>query len=284
MRASDASGEYLRLMDEALRDAIRPRTPYEKELSQAMEYSLFTGGKRLRPLMTIKAFEMYNDYIHKSIPFAIAIEMIHTYSLIHDDLPAMDNDDYRRGKLTNHKVFGEAMAILAGDGLLNLAFETMLSATKGSNNNSSIRAMQEIGKASGIRGMIGGQAIDLQSEYETMEEEALLYMYKGKTAALIQAGIVAGAILADAPEEHIETLRDFGLRLGIAYQIQDDLLDDEKDSGIAKCTYLSFHSKEEADLKVKELSERAVKLLDQLEGADPSFFKNLTWELVGRTV
>ena len=284
MRTSDASVEYLRLMDEALRDAVRPRTPYEKELSQAMEYSLFSGGKRLRPLMTIKAFEMYNDYIHKAIPFAIAIEMIHTYSLIHDDLPAMDNDDYRRGKLTNHKVFGEAMAILAGDGLLNLAFETMLSAAKENCEAASIRAIQEISKASGIRGMVGGQAIDLQSKYENMEEEELLYMYKGKTAALIQAGIVAGAILADAPKEHIETLRDFGLRLGIAYQIQDDLLDDEKDSGISKCTYLSFHSKEEADVKVKELSERAVKLLDQLEGIDSSFFKNLTWELVGRTV
>lgn len=284
MRASDVSGEYLVLLDEGLKEAIRPRTPYEKELSQAMEYSLFTGGKRLRPLMTIKAFEMYNDYFHKALPFAMAIEMIHTYSLIHDDLPAMDNDDYRRGKLTNHKVFGEAMAILAGDGLLNLAFETMLYAAKGSNFNSSIRAMQEIVKSSGVRGMIGGQAIDLQSEYESMEEEALLYMYKGKTAALIQAGIVAGAILADAPEEHIEILRDFGLRLGIAYQIQDDLLDDEKDSGSAKCTYLSFHSKAAAESKVKELSERAVKLLDLLDGVNPSYFKNLTRELVGRTV
>lgn len=284
MRHIDDKNEYLALIDENLRNAIKSKTPYEQELSSAMEYSLFTGGKRLRPLMTIKAYEMYDDYIHKALPYAMAIEMIHTYSLIHDDLPAMDNDDFRRGKMTNHKVFGEAMAILAGDSLLNLAFETMLSAARESCDISSIKAMQEIAKASGCKGMIGGQAIDLRSDIGSMDEESLLYMYKGKTAALIQASILSGAIIGGASMEHIEKLRDFGLRLGLAYQIQDDLLDDEKDESIKKCTYLSFYSKEEAEKKVKDLSDRAVSILDSLEDIDTSFFKELTLELVGRQV
>ena len=284
MRHIDDKNEYLALIDENLRNAIKSKTPYEQELSAAMEYSLFTGGKRLRPLMTIKAYEMYDDYIYKALPYAMAIEMIHTYSLIHDDLPAMDNDDFRRGKMTNHKVFGEAMAILAGDSLLNLAFETMLSAAKESCDISSIKAMQEIAKASGCKGMIGGQAIDLRSDIGSMDEESLLYMYKGKTAALIQASILSGAIIGGASMEHIEKLRDFGLRLGLAYQIQDDLLDDEKDESIKKCTYLSFYSKEEAEKKVKDLSDRAVSILDSLEDIDTIFFKELTLELVGRQV
>ncbi len=284
MRHIDDKNEYLALIDENLRNAIKSKTPFEQELSAAMEYSLFTGGKRLRPLMTIKAYEMYDDYIHKALPYAMAIEMIHTYSLIHDDLPAMDNDDFRRGKMTNHKVFGEAMAILAGDSLLNLAFETMLSAAKESCDISSIKAMQEIAKASGCKGMIGGQAIDLRSDIGSMDEESLLYMYKGKTAALIQASILSGAIIGGASTEHIEKLRDFGLRLGLAYQIQDDLLDDEKDESIKKCTYLSYYSKEEAEKKVKDLSDRAVSILDSLEDIDTLFFKELTLELVGRQV
>lgn len=284
MRHIDDKNEYLALIDENLRNAIKSKTPYEQELSAAMEYSLFTGGKRLRPLMTIKAYEMYDDYIYKALPYAMAIEMIHTYSLIHDDLPAMDNDDFRRGKMTNHKVFGEAMAILAGDSLLNLAFETMLSAAKESCDISSIKAMQEIAKASGCKGMIGGQAIDLRSDIGSMDEESLLYMYKGKTAALIQASILSGAIIGGASTEHIEKLRDFGLRLGLAYQIQDDLLDDEKDESIKKCTYLSFYTKEEAEKKVKDLSDRAVSILDSLEDIDTLFFKELTLELVGRQV
>lgn len=284
MRHIDDKNEYLALIDENLRNAIKSKTPYEQELSAAMEYSLFTGGKRLRPLMTIKAYEMYDDYIYKALPYAMAIEMIHTYSLIHDDLPAMDNDDFRRGKMTNHKVFGEAMAILAGDSLLNLAFETMLSAAKESCDISSIKAMQEIAKASGCKGMIGGQAIDLRSDIGSMDEESLLYMYKGKTAALIQASILSGAIIGGASMEHIEKLRDFGLRLGLAYQIQDDLLDDEKDESIKKCTYLSFYSKEEAEKKVKDLSDRAVSILDSLEDIDTLFFKELTLGLVGRQV
>ena len=284
MRHIDDKNEYLALIDENLRNAIKSKTPFEQELSAAMEYSLFTGGKRLRPLMTIKAYEMYDDYIYKALPYAMAIEMIHTYSLIHDDLPAMDNDDFRRGKMTNHKVFGEAMAILAGDSLLNLAFETMLSAARESCDISSIKAMQEIAKASGCKGMIGGQAIDLRSDIGSMDEESLLYMYKGKTAALIQASILSGAIIGGASMEHIEKLRDFGLRLGLAYQIQDDLLDDEKDESIKKCTYLSFYSKEEAEKKVKDLSDRAVSILDSLEDIDTLFFKELTLGLVGRQV
>ncbi|MDX9918142.1 MAG: polyprenyl synthetase family protein [Gudongella sp.] len=284
MRVTDGMGEYLDILNDNLRDAMKPRTDREKELCEAMEYSLFTGGKRLRPLMTIKAFEMYDEYIHDSIPFAMAIEMIHTYSLIHDDLPAMDNDDYRRGKPTSHKVYGEAIAILAGDGLLNLAFETMVKASRGDRAQRAVRAMYEVGKASGVRGMIGGQAIDLRAEADEIDEETLLYMYRGKTAALIQASILAGAILGGASDEDIENLREFGCKLGLAFQIQDDILDCEKDKDIGKCTYLAFNSLEKAEEQVKKLSDEAIEALEKLTERDTKFFKKLTLDLVGRSV
>lgn len=281
--------KYISLIDMELRSVLLNKDKYNGSIYDAMEYSLFTGGKRLRPIMNLKAFELFNNDIDRALPFAMAVEMIHTYSLIHDDLPSMDNDDFRRGKLTNHKVYGEAMAILSGDGLLNLAFETMLSYT---NLNSksledyqrNIRAIDEIGTYSGCKGMIGGQVLDLMSSFDNMNEEKLLYMYKSKTAALIQASLVSGAIVGGANEEEINAIRDFGLNLGLAYQIKDDLLDANQDESINKFTYLKYYSIEESEEQVTKLSQRAMESLDHLVDKDTSFLKALASFLIDRDI
>lgn len=285
MKTSKIYEEYITLIDEHLLSSVKSSSDYDKTICESMEYSLFTGGKRLRPLMTIMAYEMFDDYIHNAIPFALAIEMIHTYSLIHDDLPSMDNDDYRRGKLTNHKVYGEAMAILTGDALLNLAFETMLKASNKHPGEKYIKAMCEVSKASGYKGMIGGQVMDIQSEGKTITYEDLHTMYKGKTAALIIAAITSGAIVAGANPMEIESLRTFGEKLGLAYQIQDDLLDLDQDERIKKTTYLTFHSIEDAKEMVNRLSDEAIEILTvDLSDYNTDFFQSLTRELIHRQV
>lgn len=279
--------KYISLVDMELRVVLNKKNMYNKRIYDAMEYSLFTGGKRLRPIFALKSFELFDNDLDKILPFAISIEMIHTYSLIHDDLPSMDNDDFRRGKPTNHKVFGEAMAILAGDGLLNLAFETMSEFTY-NNSKSSVdyvkymRAIKEISNYSGCNGMIGGQVLDLLSSFENMDEEKLIYMYSTKTAALIQASVVAGAIIGGASDRDIEILREFGLNLGLAYQIRDDLLDSSKDESIDKITYIRFHDSKEAEEKVSSLSQRALDALNLLQDKDTSHLKSLTRYLINR--
>ena len=226
------------IIDQELRKRFKDRNGYQKRIFETMDYSLFTGGKRLRPIMAIKSYEMFGKDIEEILPYAIAIEMIHTYSLIHDDLPAMDNDDFRRGKPTNHKVFGEAMAILSGDGLLNSAFETIADYMEElktiDNYKKHIRAFKEISRYSGVYGMIGGQVVDLFANHDTMAEDKLMFMYKTKTAALIQSALVTGAIIGEAKEEEIESMREFGLNLGLAYQIRDDILDMNQDKDIKK--------------------------------------------------
>lgn len=276
--------EYFELIDHCLREAVKAGNPYEKDLEETMEYSLFTGGKRLRPLMTLKAYEMYDSYIHNAMPYALAIEMIHTYSLIHDDLPAMDDDDFRRGKATCHKKFGEAMAILTGDSLLNLAYQTLLKTALSCKDNRAVRAGYEIAKASGHSGMIGGQVLDIKGEDEKMSEEDLFQMYRGKTAALIQASILSGAIAGGGSDGDIEALRAFGEKLGIAYQLQDDLLDLQEDSEIQKSTYLSFHGQEETMEMILAMSDEAISILKGLDHLDTRFFQDLTLELIHRDV
>ncbi len=276
-----------KVLDYYLKEILKKKDQFNKGIYDAMEYSLFTGGKRLRPIMSLETFFMFDDDIFKIIPFALAIEMIHTYSLIHDDLPCMDNDDFRRGKPTNHKVFGEAMAVLAGDGLLNLAYETMSDhILKNSKTEESYRrniwAMKEIGTYSGTKGMISGQVMDLMSSFNNMDEEKLFYMYRSKTAALIQASIVSGAIIGGANNDEIQALRNFGLYLGLAYQIQDDLLDLSQDEYINKFTYLSFHNMEKAENMVEKLSRDAIDSLDTLKDKDTSFLRELTKYLINR--
>ena len=236
----------------------------------------------------MKTFEIFDNDLDKILPFAMAIEMIHTYSLIHDDLPAMDDDDMRRGKKTNHIVFGEDIAILAGDGLLNLAFEIMSKHTV--ENSESIedykrntRAMMEIVNYSGIHGMIGGQVIDIKATDKNISEDRIIKMYKCKTAALFQGGIVAGAIIGGASEEEIEILRKYALNLGLSYQLQDDLLDEEEDREINKLTYLTFYDRHKTEMDINTYSSEAIKLLDSLN-KDTKFLEKLTYKLIGRDV
>ena len=276
-------------IDLELKTVLDGSYSYQEKIFESMNYSLFTGGKRLRPIMLIKTFSMYSGDIKKSIPYALAIEMIHTYSLVHDDLPSMDDDDFRRGKPTNHKIFGEAMAILTGDALLNLAFETMseniISTSKTIEDyEQNTRAMAEIAKYAGVYGMIGGQVVDLLGSHDNMEEDKLIFMYKMKTAALIQSSIVSGAILGGASYDDIEILREFGLKLGLAYQIRDDLLDREEDNIIDKITYIRHYNKDKAKREVEELSQEALRLLHELKDKDTSFLEKLTFDLIHREV
>ncbi len=190
-------------------------------LREAMRYSLLSGGKRLRGCLTLLACRAAGGTVQEALPFAAALEMIHAYSLIHDDLPAMDNDTLRRGKPTSHVMFGEAMAILAGDALLTFAFETMASSA----HPRALRALGEVAKAAGVGGMLAGQTLDVTSEGKAPDIALVQRIHRGKTAALLTAPVTAGLILGGAEEELIEAGRLFGLHLGLAFQIQDDLLD-----------------------------------------------------------
>lgn len=267
--------------------SVESKDLYQKRIFEALDYSAFTGGKRLRPIMALKTCEMFNDDYSPAMVFALAIEMIHTYSLIHDDLPAMDNDDFRRGKPTNHKVFGEAMAILAGDGFLNLAFELVLdfildNAKDTLEYKKYIRALKEISNYSGVNGMIGGQVIDLLASHDTMTGDKLVFMYKTKTAGLIQSALVSGAIVGNGDDSEIEIMREFGYNLGMAYQIRDDILDFEEDNSIDKLTYLTFYHIDKSEAKVIEYSENAIKVLRKLKGKNIDFFLKLTQDLILR--
>src|SRR5690625_5153604 len=275
-----------KIIDKYLKESINIKGEHQKEIFDAMEYSLFTGGKRLRPIFAIKVYEIFNPNIENILPYAAAIEMIHTYSLIHDDLPSMDNDDYRRGKLTNHRVFGEVMAILAGDGLLNLAFETMLKDAlkedEGIGYQQKVEVMYEIAKCAGVEGMIGGQVVDLFSNEGEMTRDKLLFMYQAKTAALFQASVLSGAILGGASPREVKILREYAQVLGLSYQLQDDLLDIEEDESINKFTYLSFYDKDKAEEDIERLCKESFDLLDKLDGRDTQFLKELTELLVNR--
>ena len=275
------------IIDMEFKGILKDKDIYQKRIIEAIDYSLFTGGKRLRPIMTIKSYELFKDNVEEILPFGMAIEMIHTYSLIHDDLPSMDNDDFRRGKPTSHKVFGEAMAILAGDGLLNLAFETIADhvdkkAETLEDYKRYTKAFKEISRYSGIYGMIGGQVVDLLATHNTMSEEKLLFMYKTKTAALIQSALVVGALIGEASDIEVEAIRDFGLNLGLAYQIRDDILDMDEDRDIKKLTYLSFHDLNRAKIAVEEYSNKAMNALKRLNNRNIDFFVALTEDLISR--
>ncbi|NLM12242.1 MAG: polyprenyl synthetase family protein [Epulopiscium sp.] len=266
---------------------------YAEVIYDAMRYSSFAGGKRLRPILMLSAFEAVGGVGEIVYPFACALEMIHTFSLIHDDLPAMDNDDYRRGKLTNHKVYGEGLAILAGDALLNLAFETMITATKKHRSWEAIDAMDVIAYAAGIKGMIGGQVVDLISENKIIDLDTLHYIHKNKTTAIIQAALKAGALLGKGTPEEIEALDKFGYCLGMAFQIQDDILDiistqeelgkpiksDEKNG---KATFVSLKGLDFSKQYVKQLSQDAIHYMEDFKEKG-QFLSWLSEYLMSRT-
>ena len=260
--------DYCLLVDSEL-EKILGRTNCEQQvLFDAMKYSVGAGGKRIRPVLLLEFCRVCGGDIKKALPFACAIEMIHTYSLIHDDLPCMDDDDMRRGKPSCHKAFGEANALLAGDALLNLAFETMLCA-EGVNPELKIKAAQVIAKNSGADGMIGGQIIDLQNEGKDISEEILMRLYRDKTAALLRASAVSGAVIANANDDEIAAADLYANKIGIAFQIIDDILDctaDEKvlgkpvgsDQKNNKKTYVDFNGLEKAKQDAKRMTDDAV--------------------------
>lgn len=280
---------------------------YYKVVAQAMNYSITAGGKRLRPMLMMESAALFcgegelpgrPDSI-KALPmFMAALEMIHNYSLVHDDLPAMDNDEYRRGHKTTHVVYGEGMAVLAGDGLLNYAFETAAGAFGTAVTEEDYRriaaSMQILGRKAGIYGMIGGQCADLEAEKmgEEVTEEMLLYIHEHKTAALIQAAMMIGAVLAGAGQQDIDKLEKCAYNIGIAFQIQDDILDVTgslevlgkqvgSDAKNHKLTYVAMHGLDESGRQVKELSEEAVQILASVPRRNP-FLEELVEQLIYR--
>lgn len=227
--------EKIGYIEKLLNEYMPKEEGYQKTIMEAMNYSLKAGGKRLRPILTLESCKAVGGMEEDAIPFAVAVEMIHTYSLIHDDLPALDNDDLRRGKPTNHKIFGDAMATLAGDALLNYAFEVMLSSSIDKDNpNKYLKAINEIATHAGIYGMIGGQVVDIESENKVIEKEKLDFIHLNKTAAMIVGCMRAGAIIGGASEDELQRITKYGKNIGLSFQIVDDILDiigDEKTLG-----------------------------------------------------
>ena len=256
--------DKIKVIDETLDRMLMRQQALPPVIYDAMRYSLFAGGKRLRPILLMAAADAVGAKGTNYLPVACGLEMIHTYSLIHDDLPAMDNDDYRRGKLTNHKVFGEGMAILAGDALLTQAFEFILS-QPGVEAQILVAVTREIAAAAGPAGMVGGQVVDLFSEGKRLDYDTLRYMHQAKTGALFRAALRAGGMLAGASEQHITALTEYAEQFGLAFQITDDILDvtgtqteigkpvgsDERND---KATYVTLYSLDTA----RQLAAQAV--------------------------
>lgn len=247
---------------------------YNKLIYDAESYSLNVGGKRIRPILSILTYNAYKKDWKKALKMASAIEMIHTYSLIHDDLPCMDDDDLRRGKPTNHKVYGESIAVLAGDALLNEAMILLMENAK-ENGAKALDASLEIARAAGSEGMIGGQVVDIISEGKSISVDELRYMHLKKTGELIRASIISGALLGEAPKEDINKLNSFGEKLGLVFQIKDDLLDvvgNEKklgkkthaDEGKDKTNFVSVYGIEKCEELCIELTEDCIELLRSL--------------------
>lgn len=267
---------------------------FAAELAQAMNYSMRAGGKRLRPMLMLETCRMFGGDTGIVEPFAAAIEMIHTSSLIHDDLPAIDNDAYRRGKKTTHTVYGEAMGILSGDALLNYAYETASRAFGMEPENPAIgRAFALLTEKTGIYGMLGGQSVDVTNEGKPISQRMLNYIYENKTSALIEGSMMVGAILAKASSLEVEKIGQIGRRVGLAFQIRDDILDvtstmeelgkpvlsDEKNN---KVTYVTLRGLEQATRDVENISQEALVMLDSFEQKN-LFLRELLQELVHRT-
>jgi geranylgeranyl diphosphate synthase type II len=286
--------EKQQCVEELLRKYLPGEESYQKTIFQAMEYSLMAGGKRLRPILMQEAFALFGGGDERILhPFMAAMEMIHTYSLVHDDLPAMDDDDYRRGKKTTHVVFGEDMGILAGDALLNYAYET---ASRSFSVEESLpvttKAFQILGQKAGIYGMVGGQVVDVEQTGKPLTQEVLSFIYQLKTGALLEASLMIGGTLAGAAQQEIDALEQIGSAVGMAFQIQDDILDctsttqelgkpvhsDEKNE---KTTYVSLYGLEKSREAVEQYSQKAIGLLESMENTNP-FLSELVKQLISR--
>ena len=270
---------------------------YSSTVISAINYSVKAGGKRLRPVFMYETYRMFGGEGEIIGPFMAAIEMIHNYSLVHDDLEAMDNDEFRRGRKTTHVIYGEGMAVLAGDGLLNLAFETAMKAfdVKGADTGRCIRALRVLADKAGLRGMLGGQACDVDAEQKKKQIgiDELMYIHENKTGALIQASMMTGAILAGASDKEVDIISKLALLVGTAFQIEDDILDVEGDEKIIgkrvgsdernnKTTYVTLKGLDESKRDAKEMSEKAIELFDSL-GRTNDFLRELILSMIGRT-
>jgi len=278
-------------VNKSLDKYIEEKEAPQATIYKAMNYSINAGGKRIRPVLMLSAAELICGNYDGVMPFACAIEMIHTYSLIHDDLPCMDNDDLRRGKPTNHKVFGEAIAVLAGDALLNKAFEVILKNSQMS-PNMTIAALSEIATASGTEGMIGGQVIDIESEDKQIDAVTLMTLHLNKTGALIMAAAKVGALLAGGSREDLLLLEEFSRYLGIAFQIKDDILDIEgkeellgkktgADEENKKSTFVSIYGLEQSKKILSDYTEKAIATLSPY-GERAEFLTELAKFLLSR--
>ena len=292
--------EELQQKVEHINDVLEKFLPAEEGqqriIFESMNYSVRAGGKRLRPILMEETYHMFGGSSAVIEPFMAAIEMIHTYSLVHDDLPAMDNDEYRRGKKTTHAVYGEAMGILAGDALLNLAYETAAKAFDMEVADTRVaRAFAVLAKKAGVYGMVGGQVVDVESEKSddcSITREKLDFIYRLKTGALIESSMMIGAILAGASSDEVSRVEQIAAKLGLAFQIQDDVLDvtstlevlgkpvgsDEKNN---KATYVTFEGLDKAVSDVERISKEAEEQLDDL-GYDDAFLKELFEYLIHR--
>lgn len=285
-------------IEAGMKEYMPEENGYQRTVFEAVNYSLLAGGKRLRPMFLYEAYRMFGGTDEKAVrPFMMALEMIHTYSLVHDDLPAMDNDEYRRGKLTTHKKFGEAMGILSGDALLNGAFETAFLAFDSETEAAQIgRALKILGHKAGMYGMVGGQVVDVEKDGCFMDEDMLYFVHKNKTSALIEAALMTGAVLAGADEKQAAVMEQCGTDIGLAFQIQDDILDvigdqeklgkpvhsDEKNE---KTTAVSVYGIDVCRQKVKDYTDRGIEALEALDipGKEhQEFLVELMKSLVGR--
>ena len=278
-------------IDNWLSQYFKNKGTFNKPIYEAMSYSITNGGKRIRPILMLLTYCMYNDDYYSIMPLACAVEMIHTYSLIHDDLPAMDNDDLRRGKPTNHKVYGEAIAILAGDGLLNEAMSIMFEYCI-RKSNSSLEACALISKAAGVDGMIGGQVVDILSEGIKIKKDELLYMHSHKTGDLIKTPIICGAMLGNASQTEIDSLTIYGEKLGLAFQIVDDILDEigdteklgkktKSDETNCKTNFVTTFGLEECQRMSTELTAQCIEILHNIE-KDTVLLEEITLFLLQR--
>ena len=285
--------KYQTIVNEELTKYLRKDECYEKVLNQSAEYSLMAGGKRLRPILTIATYKLFNDNYEICMPYASALEMIHNFSLIHDDLPAIDNDDFRHGKRTNHKKFNEATAILAGDSLLNNAYMLISEDLKNTSLQEITKKLQIFYEFSNaVDRMIAGEYVDTESEGKEISDECLEYIHENKTGALLKLSVRMGAILADATEKQLEELSEYADKIGLAFQIKDDILSEEgteeilgkpvgNDKQRGKCTYVAKYGLQGAKDILEELTNDAIQVIGNY-GEKATFLKELALYIKNR--
>lgn len=285
--------KYQQQINQEIEKYIRKQKCPEKILNQSMEYSLNGGGKRLRPTLTLATYQLFGEDIEKCMPYAIAMEMIHSFSLIHDDLPGIDNDDFRHGKPTNHKQFNEATAILAGDGLLNYAYLVISQDLKSSDQKElpkKLEVLEELSKA--VERMIVGEYVDTELEGEQITKEELLYIHENKTGALLKVSARMGAILAECSDEQLEKITKYAEKIGLAFQIKDDILAEEgneeilgkpvgRDKELGKCTYVSQYGLQGAKEILEKTTKEAIQELEEF-GKKAEFLKELALYIQNR--